>query len=511
MAGGKKVLFNSISFLIFFPIVTLLYFLIPHKYRWLLLLVSSCVFYMAFIPAYIFILAVTIIIDYCAGILIEKEIQSNLKRRYMWTSIFSTLMVLFIFKYFNFFNANMGRIAHFFNWNYPIGYLTILLPIGLSFHTFQSMSYVIEVYRGHQKAEHNFGIYALYVMFYPQLVAGPIERPQNMLHQFYEVHTFDYQRVTDGLKLMAWGMFKKVAIANRLAVFVDSVYNNPAGYNGISLIAATVFFAFQIYADFSGYSDIAIGAAQVMGFRLMQNFNRPYYSKSIGEFWRRWHISLSTWFKDYLYIPMGGSRVCWWRWQFNLVIVFLASGLWHGANWTFILWGALHGFYLVAGNITSGMRKKFVWLIGLDKLPLLHKLIKVTVTFVLVCFAWIFFRASSIADAIYIVNHIPQGLTDSLRTIACSVIHFRSTGQVIAAVETVLASFIAIQSKITFRVAMLSILAMEVLQLVQRKESIRERLSKRPAMVRWAAYFSLITGTLLFGYFSNQNFIYFQF
>ena len=267
-------LFNSWQFFIFFPVVTTLYFIIPHKYRWFLLLTASCVFYAAFVPAYLLILGATIIVDYVAGIFIEKN---NGKRRlfYLVISIVANVGVLAFFKYFNFFNDSVVSLAHFIGWNYPIGSLKILLPIGLSFHTFQAMSYTIEVYRGHQKAERNLGIYALYVMFYPQLVAGPIERPQNMIHQFYEKHYFEYQRVVDGLKVMAWGLFKKAVIADRLSILVDQVYNNPTEFSGFPLILATVLFAFQIYCDFSGYSDMAIGAAQVMGFKLMDNFNRP--------------------------------------------------------------------------------------------------------------------------------------------------------------------------------------------------------------------------------------------
>lgn len=266
---------------------------------------------MAFIPVYILILFVTICIDYFAGIFIEIS-SGKMKKYFLFFSIISTCLVLFIFKYFNFFNSNFSSLANFLHLKYPVRIIEIILPIGLSFHTFQSLSYVIEVYRGHQKAERHFGLYSLYVMFYPQLVAGPIERPQNLLHQFREIHSFDYQRITDGLKLMAWGLFKKVVIADRLALLVNQVYGNIQGYSGLSLIVATVFFAFQIYCDFSGYSDIAIGTAQVMGFKLMDNFNRPYFSKSISEFWKRWHISLSSWFRDYIYISLGGRKVSRW-------------------------------------------------------------------------------------------------------------------------------------------------------------------------------------------------------
>lgn len=268
------------------------------------------------------------------------------------------------------------------------------------------MSYTIEVFRGHQKAERNFGIYSLYVMFYPQLVAGPIERPQNLLHQFYKKHEFDYKRVVEGLKLMLWGFFMKLVVADRLAVYVNAVYNNPEQHHGGSFILATVFFAFQIYCDFAGYSNIAIGSAKVMGFNLMTNFRRPYFSTSISEFWKRWHISLSTWFKDYLYISLGGNRVPIPRWYFNLFFVFAVSGLWHGANWTYIIWGALNGFYLVFALISQGFRSRLGSLVGLNRLPKLNHLLQLIITFSLVCFAWIFFRANSLNNAIHIVREI---------------------------------------------------------------------------------------------------------
>ncbi|MFI5205707.1 MAG: MBOAT family O-acyltransferase, partial [Candidatus Paceibacterales bacterium] len=388
-------LFNSLEFLLFFPIVTTLYYFLPHKFRWLLLLVASCLFYAAAIPVYLFVLFTLIIIDYFSAILIEQY-QGKFKKLFLIISIVSMCSALFVFKYFNFFVTNLDAFARVFHWNLPITTLQLLLPIGLSFHTFQSLSYVIEVYRGNQKAERNFGIYALYVMFYPQLVAGPIERPYNLLHQFHEEHTFDYQRVVDGLKLMAWGMFKKVVIADRLALLVNQVYGNPHDFSGPLLIIATFFFAFQIYCDFSGYTDIAIGAAQVMGFRLMDNFNRPYFSKSIAEFWKRWHISLSSWFRDYVYIPLGGNRVSDQRLYFNLSLTFLISGLWHGANRTCFVWGALNGFYIIISLATYNFRRKFVHLITLDRHPIIHKFFKMVLTFTLVCFGWIFFRAKNI-------------------------------------------------------------------------------------------------------------------
>lgn len=398
-------LFNSFHFLFFFIIATTLYFATPHKNRWILLLVSSCYFYMAFVPIYILILAFTIVIDYFAGLYIEKT-KGGRRKMFLICSLLANIGVLAFFKYYNFLDYNLSFMLHKFGASNPIPYLSILLPIGLSFHTFQAMSYTIEVYRGHQKAERHFGIYSLYVMFYPQLVAGPIERPQNLLHQFREKHEFEYNRVVEGLKLILWGFFKKLVIADRLAIYVNAVYNNPQHHSGLTLLLATIFFAFQIYCDFSAYSDIAIGTAKVMGFKLMTNFNRPYFSRNISEFWKRWHISLSTWFRDYLYISLGGNRVTIPRWYFNLIIVFVLSGFWHGANWTYIIWGALNGFYLVFAIVTYGLRKKITAFLGLDKLPKINLFLQILITFLLSCFAWIFFRANNVTDAFCIIRKI---------------------------------------------------------------------------------------------------------
>jgi alginate O-acetyltransferase complex protein AlgI len=398
-------LFNSFHFALFFVVVTTFYFLLPYKYRWMLLLGSSCYFYMAFIPVYILILGFTIVIDYFAGIFLENT-EGKHRKNWLIASLIANIGVLAIFKYYNFLNDNLSVLLNSIGYHNQIPHLGILLPIGLSFHTFQAMSYTIEVYRGKQKAERNFGIYSLYVMFYPQLVAGPIERPQNLIHQFYEKHYFEYERVVEGLKMMLWGLFMKLVIADRLAIYVNAVYNNAGQHTGKTLALATVFFAFQIYCDFAGYSNIAIGAAKVMGFKLMTNFNRPYFSRSISEFWKRWHISLSTWFKDYLYISLGGNRVSIPRWYFNLFIVFAISGLWHGANWTYIIWGAINGFYLVFAIVTENWRKKINKVIHLDRMPRIHNYLQIGITFVLACFAWIFFRASTTNDAIYILKSI---------------------------------------------------------------------------------------------------------
>jgi alginate O-acetyltransferase complex protein AlgI len=397
-------LFNSIDFLLFFPIVTVLFFVLPHKNRWVLLLTASCFFYMFFKPEYILILFFTIIIDYFAGIYIEKTNQPTGKKQLLLLSLFANIGVLAIFKYYNFINDNITGIVSLFGCENPFPFLKILLPIGLSFHTFQAMSYTIEVYRGNQKAERHFGIYALYVMFYPQLVAGPIERPQNIIHQFHEKKNFCYDNAMIGLNLIVYGLFKKIVIADRLAPYVNQVYNDLNNANTISTIIASLFFSIQIYCDFSGYSDIARGTAKFMGYDLMINFDRPYLSESISEFWTRWHISLSTWFKDYLYIPLGGNRNGEIKWYRNLVIVFVLSGLWHGANWTFIIWGSLHAFYLIFGIATKYIRGKVNSFIFLDKFHFLSKTLSRLTVFGLVTFAWIFFRAKNIEQAREFIN-----------------------------------------------------------------------------------------------------------
>ncbi len=480
-------LFNSFDFLLFFPIVTAAYFLLPHGLRWGWLLGASCFFYMTFVPVYIFILLITIIIDYVAAIYIEKTQNSKRKKFLLISSIISTCLVLFIFKYFNFFNSNLTHLAQFLRWNYPVQNLSILLPIGLSFHTFQSLSYVIEVFRGNQKAERHFGIYALYVMFYPQLVAGPIERPQNLLHQFYQRHFFDYKRITDGLKLMLWGFLKKIVIADRLAIYVNQVYNNPSDYQGLSIILATYFFAFQIYCDFSGYSDIAIGSAKVMGFKLMDNFDRPYFAKSIAEFWRRWHISLSTWFKDYLYIPLGGSKVSKGQWYRNIAIVFLVSGLWHGANWTFIIWGLLHGFYIVFSDLTRKGRERIAAMLKINQQQTFYKAVKILTTFHLVAFSWIFFRASSVQDAFLLIRNMARINTSELG------INILNEGK----------SYIII--------ALITIAVMEVIHFLQRQNNIRCLINQKPLWLRWGIYYAAVLCVLFLGEFKNQEFIYFQF
>ena len=363
-------------------------------------------------PVYIVLIIISTLIDYCAARLMAATTVTAKRRFYLILSLCSNLGLLFAFKYLNFFNHSLNAVFHAFSITKVIPEFQILLPVGISFYTFQTLSYTIDVYRGKQAPERHLGIFALYVSFFPQLVAGPIERSTRLMPQFYKKVLWNYREVVDGMKLMLWGLFKKIVIADRLALYVDAVYNQPGQFHGYPLILATVFFAFQIYCDFSGYSDIAIGLARVLGFDLMKNFDRPYYAKSISEFWQRWHISLSTWFRDYLYIPLGGNRVAKWRWQANLFIVFLVSGLWHGANWTFIIWGGLHGFYLVFSLWTAELRSKISAALHLTHNINLQKIWQTGIVFVLVNFAWIFFRANELSDALYIAVNLLHGLGD---------------------------------------------------------------------------------------------------
>lgn len=477
-------LFNSFNFLIFFFVVTLIYFLLPHKYRWIHLLAASCVFYCFFIPIYILILLVTILIDYFAGIYIEKA-EGTRRKLWLLISILSTCSVLFIFKYYNFFSDNFLLIARLLDLRLPIPALKIILPLGLSFHTFQSLSYVIEVYRGKQKAEKHFGIYSLYVMFYPQLVAGPIERPQNLLHQFYEKHEFNYNDAVAGLKKIAWGMFKKVVIADRLASYIDAVYPNYDKHYGSSLLLATIFFAFQIYCDFSGYSDIAIGCARVMGFKLMTNFNRPYFSTSVAEFWKRWHISLSTWFRDYVYIPLGGNRVSKLRNFFNLFVTFCISGLWHGAQWTYVLWGGLNGIYLVVPKLFYKLSRQIGNVFRTNRyLKVFMQIFNTLSTFILILIGWVLFLSHnlSVATSIFhkiIFEHGPLFIGDK-KNLAYAVI---------------------------FLVVLLIVEFFEEFKLF----NAFTLFNNHNVYVRRLSYISVVILILMFGVFDNSQFIYFKF
>ena len=391
-------LFNSIQFIYFFPTVVILYFLSPYKWRWLVLLLLSYYFYMSWNVNYVFLILFTTIISYWSAIKIEKAKLKRSKKLYLVISVVASLGVLFFYKYFNFFGESINIVSNKMGLESQIPYFKLLLPVGISFYTFQTLSYSIDVYRDKMKAEYHFGIYALYVSFFPQLVAGPIERSTRLLPQFRVKHDLNFQNFVLGVKWIILGYFMKLVIADRLALYVDSVYNNVYEHSGVTFLVATFLFAFQIFGDFAGYSSIAIGIARIMGYKLITNFNRPYFGSSIGDLWHRWHISLSTWFRDYFYIPMGGNRVSVPRWYLNLFLTFLVSGLWHGANWTFVIWGALHGFYIVIENLFKLQVKK--------KISFIERIARVLIVFILVDFAWIFFRANNLTEAMYIVKSI---------------------------------------------------------------------------------------------------------
>jgi alginate O-acetyltransferase complex protein AlgI len=429
-------LFHSLDFLVFYTVVVVLYFAWPAPstsdkslrsgqapsgsdagrrlwdriadrvggYRWVLLLAASYYFYAAWAPQYLLWIVVSTLIDYIAAIQIARMPAGAARKGLLAFSIVANLALLFVTKYLGFFSDSLQALLNPLNVPYDVPVFRVLLPVGISFYTFQTIGYTVDVYRGKVEPERHLGLFALFVSFFPQLVAGPIERAGKLLPQFRARRDVSASGVVDGLRLMLYGMFKKVVIADRLALYVNGVYDHPADYRGLPILLATLFFAIQIYCDFSGYSDIALGAAKVMGFDLTPNFRRPYFATSIAEFWRRWHISLSSWFRDYVYIPLGGNRVAKWRWYANLMIVFVASGLWHGANWTFVLWGALHGLYYLVEVWTTGIRDRAAQALGLKGKPVLGTVVGGLVTFVLVCFAWVFFRANAISDAFTLIG-----------------------------------------------------------------------------------------------------------
>jgi len=481
--------FNSFQYLCFFPIVVCIYFALPHRFRWVLLLGASYYFYACWKTEYLVLIILSTVVAYCTGLAMGRSKTPSHRKMFLILSLIMNLGILFGFKYFNFFNDSIRITLSHFNLFYNMPSLKVLLPLGISFYIFQTLSYSIDVYRGERKSEKHLGIFALYVSFFPQLVAGPIERSTRLLPQFFENRGFNYQNASNGLKIMLWGFFKKIVIADQLAMYVNEVFNNVGSYKGVSLILATYFFAFQIYCDFSGYSDIAIGSARVMGFRLMKNFNRPYFATSVSDFWKRWHISLSSWFKDYLYIPLGGSRVKKEQHYFNLLTVFLLSGLWHGANWTFIIWGAIHGLFVIMSALTTKIRKRIQQIFIKLGITDIYKLCGIVITFHLVLFAWIFFRANTVQDAFEIVSRIWFGLSPA-------------SGD----------WFIRGISMYDLVLNGILILILLSIEMFQARYQIIKVLSQTPIWVRWPVYYAGVMSILLFGQLSSQQqFIYFQF
>jgi len=440
---------------------------------------------------YVILIMFSTLVDYTAGIQIYKAKTPRRKKIFLGMSLLVNLGMLFFFKYFNFFSSSFQQVLHAFSIPFSPLTLKVLLPIGISFYTFQSLGYIFDVYRSKIKPERHLGIFAVFVSFFPQLVSGPIGRAGDLLPQFVKKQRFDSKRLADGLNLMLWGFFQKVVIADNLAIVVNAVYNNLGNFTGIPLMLATIFFAFQIFCDFAGYSNIAIGAAKIMGIDLMINFRRPYLAVSIADFWRRWHISLCSWFRDYLYIPLGGSRVSVPRWYGNLMIVFLISGLWHGAKWTFVIWGALNGFYLVFEAATARLRKAAAQRSGLDKFPKLYKTLQIGTTFTLVSFGWIFFRASSLSDAIYVITHFFSNISFNIFNNPNYDIGIGWAGLL---------------------VLLLSLAVMESVHFLQeRGMGARNFFLARPLAIRWSAYLAVIVLILLLGSFGKSTFIYFQF
>lgn len=496
----KGMLFNSFSFLIFFPIVVLLYFIVPKKVRYIWLLIASYYFYMSWNPKYIVLILISTIITWVSGLLLEKFESVTCRKWVVATSFATNLGILFFFKYFDFAINNVNKVLGRVGVELIENPFDILLPVGISFYTFQALSYTVDVYRGQVKAQKNPLRYALFVSFFPQLVAGPIERSKNLLTQIEDIDTkskWDFDRAVSGLIMMCWGLFQKMVIADRLKLFADRVFANIHAFGTIELILAAVAFALQIYCDFSGYSTIALGAAKVMGFDLMENFKVPYFATGIQDFWRRWHISLSAWFKDYVYIPLGGNRRGKWRKYLNLMITFLVSGLWHGAAWTFVIWGALHGIYQVLEDLTVPLRDKIKDALHVNREAFSYRLGQMAVTFALTTFAWIFFRAGSISEAFYYIERLftkwnPWVLFDqSLYQLGLDVTEMN-----------------------------LAVIAVVILLLVDllkycKNMNLSEFLVKQNLWFRWAVVLFLIISILVFGKygvdFDSTQFIYFDF
>jgi len=447
--------------------------------------------------AYIPLLLTAIGVNYFAALQISKSENEKQRKIFLMVSITVTFGILFIFKYFNFADESFAAIFHYFDLPYNISDINILLPIGISFYSFHTVSYTIDVYRRKIPVEKQFHIFALFIAFFPQLVAGPIGRAGDLIHQYYNSYSFNKQRLYDGLKIMGWGFFKKIVIADNTGHFVNIIYSNSADYNGFTLALATVLFAFQVYCDFSGYSDIAVGSAMILGIELMENFKRPFHAKSFAELWSRWHISLTTWFRDYLYFPLGGNRVKLARYCFNLMLVFVVSGLWHGANWTFVVWGVLNGIYILAAALSSPLLAKARHYLQINTQNLFYKLFQVISTFFLFCFSLIFFRADTLDTAIYIINKIASDTHIYVNPVAVW--------------QNVLVLLANSRFGSELAVSLIFILILEIVELIERKIVIWHKIATYPLYIRIGLYTLLLIVLIWFRYAGSSQFIYFQF
>lgn len=486
-------LFNSIEFLVFFPVVIVIFFIIPRKLRCIWLLIASYYFYMSWNPKYATLIAISTLITFISGLLIEISKTKRGKQFVAAASLISNLSILAIFKYLNFALQTLSDIGSCLGLETIDRRLDLLLPVGISFYTFQALSYTIDVYRGDIKAEKNILKYALFVSFFPQLVAGPIERSGNLLRQIQkiaETKLWDFERIRDGFLLMFWGFFQKLVIADRAALLVNQVYSHYQDYGFFELSIASILFAFQIYCDFGGYSNIARGAAQVMGFSLMQNFRQPYLAINIKEFWRRWHISLTSWFTDYLYIPLGGNRKGTIRKYFNILVVFTVSGLWHGASWHFVAWGGVHAIFLIAEDMKTKLRKK-TSKNSLQEISFGQKLGKIVITFILVDFAWILF----VSDSLHHVYHIFQQMCTT----------FQVTGFYEIGLDR--GNWFMLAFGITI------LLIVDVLH--EKGISVFSLVNRQTLWFRWTLYLGLIWCIIMFGIYGisydASQFLYFQF
>ncbi len=479
-------LFNSYAYAIFLPIVFALYWLIADKYRWILLLIASYYFYMSWNPKYVVLILGTTFVSYEAARLIENTESKKKKKQYLVATAVVCMGVLFLFKYFNFFSKNFVDFVGLFSLKLHPVTLKLVLPVGISFYTFQTLSYVIDVYKGDVKAEKHFGYYATFISFFPQLVAGPIERTRNLLPQIKGEKHFDEAKAIAGLKQMGWGFFKKMAVSDMLAMYADMVFNNVYQSEGFSFVVATFFFTIQIYCDFSGYSDIAIGSAKLLGIDLMENFHFPYFAISIKEFWARWHISLTTWFRDYLYIPMGGNRCSKARRSLNVITTFLVSGLWHGANWTFVIWGLIHGCANALENLCNSALSRF------RKIKI-GKLISWLFVFAFCNVAWVFFRAQSLKEATYMISHVFDGIADPFSYLKGGCQRMLINKVTLPEIAKVMMVF----------------LVGEVFMAVDR---LRNLFIKLPKFIHWMVYYLFVAFTIytILGN-TTGDFIYFQF